>query len=69
MMGQIMNQGVPPPPSRYQPSILVFELTHPSVAKVIPRGILISGNHQTSLRDTLRTMVALRKWEREKLKT
>ena len=68
MMGQIINQAVPrnPRPSHINHQILFLQLPHPSVAKVIPRGILIWGNHQISLRDTVKTMVALRKWERKK---
>ena len=72
IMGQIMNQGVsrnplhchpPPPITNHQ--ILVLQLPHPSVAKVNPRGILIWGNHQTSLRGAVKIVVPFCKWERK----
>ena len=50
--------------------VLVLQLPHPSVVKVVKvilRGSLIWGNHHlTSVRDTAQKMVVLHKWERKK---
>ena len=45
MMGETMNQGVPrnSPNSHISHQILILQLPHTSVAKVIPREILILG--------------------------
>ena len=67
-LGQMMNQGVPrnPPPSHYQPSNFGSPVTSSFSCEVIPRGILIWGNHRTSLRDTIKTIVAFAQMGEEK---